>query len=322
MSIPVNTSQNITSVIRNLSDQVVDPTALTFTITPPTGSPTTYTYGVDSQLVRTSVGQFYVEWLFNQSGKWTWVWNATLPTPGGTATTNGGIQVTPLPETCTVHFEDGSSNPVAGVNVQVYANEYTIVAGGYTDSSGNLVVQLFPGAYVVEATMAKTGFSNPYSMTVVDSNSPQSFTFACTPLGITAPAQVRKVRLFGYIVGADGTPSEDVRVTVETVAYGGVRPWVASASPGTGVDPIDVMVRPEKRDLLTDSTGYWEADVVPDSLVRVEILDVRFARIFRVPNDARITTLNIKDARQDPGTAQGLGIDSDVGSRGVIGGES
>lgn len=55
------------------TDVVVDPTAVLFRFVSPNGvTDTTYTYGVDSQLVRDSAGVYYVLVDGNAEGRWSW----------------------------------------------------------------------------------------------------------------------------------------------------------------------------------------------------------------------------------------------------------
>ena len=52
------------------ADAPIDPTAVNFTFKDPTGNSTTYLFGIDSQLVKDSVGNYHVDIDINQSGTW------------------------------------------------------------------------------------------------------------------------------------------------------------------------------------------------------------------------------------------------------------
>lgn len=310
------------SALTKVDGLLTDPATLTLTFTDPLGAVTTFTWPAPpDDIVRDTLGTFHKNIVPTVPGLWNVEWVQTggvsIELPGG-----GDFVVDYALETVTVHVKDGSDNPVPNVNVQVIIG-VGIVAGGYTDAGGDFVCQLPPDDYTVNLVKSKVAFSDPYQVTVLNTGgvTPQTFDLVCTPLVIDAPAAVPRVKLFGFLLGENGQPVDDVRVVVETVLYGGIKPWVQAPSPATGVDPVNVMVRPERRELRTDGAGYWECDVVSDSTVRVEIPDVRFQRIFRVPNDPRVTTLNIRDARQDPGTGTELGVSSDVGDRGVLPGD-
>jgi len=52
------------------SNALVDPTTVRAAVKNPNGTITIYTYGVDVQVVKTAVGEYYVEVDANQSGTW------------------------------------------------------------------------------------------------------------------------------------------------------------------------------------------------------------------------------------------------------------
>lgn len=303
-----------------LDGVITDPTAIVCVVTDPTGTPTTYDYPTGAHLItHDSLGVFEVDVVPSIGGKWQVDWSST-----GTVVVEQSTNFTVQPdlEQVTINLKNGSSAAIVGASIQVFSGPLTMAASGVTDSAGNFLASLEPGIYRAVFELSKTAFANPYSFTVLDNGDPQTFDMVGTPLTITTPSSQPTVRLFGYAVGGDGQPAQRMRVVVETVGYGNTKPFVVPPSSDTGVDPMQVIVRPSKRELITDATGYWECDVVPTALVRCYIPEVRYMKIFRVPNDPRVTTLNIRDARQDPGTANGVGIDSDTGDRGLIGGES
>ena len=54
----------------NAADVAVDPAAITAKVKTPAGVITTYTYGVDAQLVRASTGIYYVDVSATTTGDW------------------------------------------------------------------------------------------------------------------------------------------------------------------------------------------------------------------------------------------------------------
>lgn len=46
-----------------------DPTDVTFRMREPDGTVTSYVYGVDGELIRDSLGNFHVDWLYAQEGR-------------------------------------------------------------------------------------------------------------------------------------------------------------------------------------------------------------------------------------------------------------
>jgi hypothetical protein len=65
----------------------VDPTTVTFKLMAPDRTTTTYVYGTDAQVVKESVGDYYVDVVPTQAGRWWYQW---LSTGTGTATATEG----------------------------------------------------------------------------------------------------------------------------------------------------------------------------------------------------------------------------------------
>lgn len=55
----------------------IDPDGVTFKLLSPSGILTTATYGTDAQLVRSSAGDYYVDVMPTESGRWQWRWIST-----------------------------------------------------------------------------------------------------------------------------------------------------------------------------------------------------------------------------------------------------
>lgn len=64
------------------SNAVYDPASVVLAFTNPAGTTTTYTYGVDSQLVKRTTGDYYVNVTADKYGRWTYTWTATGPITG------------------------------------------------------------------------------------------------------------------------------------------------------------------------------------------------------------------------------------------------
>jgi hypothetical protein len=289
-----------------LNGFVTDPATLVLTVTDPNGGVTTYNWPSPDTITRDGLGTFHVDQAVNIAGTWNVEWTSTGAVVSDSKT---AFEVLPNLETVTITVKDQNNNPLQGANVRIFANPSLVVAGGFTNSSGIVTFQIPPGTYAVDVTLSTYVFADPFSMVVVNNNTPQSYTFDGETTGIVPLGAPTTVRLFGYLIGANGQPRDGVRVVVETAAFGDYSTSVPTAS-DTGIDPVNVLVCPEKMQLLTNSYGYWETDVVAGSRVRVEILDVRFYKTFVVPRG--ITILNVKDARPDPGPGADLGLDSDV----------
>lgn len=63
-------TKQIAVTFKNASAAVTDPTTVTFTFRAPTGTVTTYTNGVDSQLVKDSTGVYHVNLTCSSAGAW------------------------------------------------------------------------------------------------------------------------------------------------------------------------------------------------------------------------------------------------------------
>ncbi len=55
----------------------VDPTVVTFRTMDPCGSQSSYTYGVNTQVQRSGVGQYLVDFQPIEPGRWRWRWDTT-----------------------------------------------------------------------------------------------------------------------------------------------------------------------------------------------------------------------------------------------------
>ncbi len=63
-------SKTITATFRNRSDVITDPTAVTFEVRLPSGAVTTYTYGVDTAVVKDAVGVYHLAQVLDAADVW------------------------------------------------------------------------------------------------------------------------------------------------------------------------------------------------------------------------------------------------------------
>jgi len=54
-----------------------DPTAVLFKTQDPSGNETTYTFGVDANVVKSAVGNYYADWTLDEEGRWFYRWEGT-----------------------------------------------------------------------------------------------------------------------------------------------------------------------------------------------------------------------------------------------------
>lgn len=55
----------------------VDPATITFKLRSPCGVETSYVYGTDDEITKSSTGDFYAEVTPDEGGRWQWRWEST-----------------------------------------------------------------------------------------------------------------------------------------------------------------------------------------------------------------------------------------------------
>ena len=70
----VGTKRRLTFTATKADGTPVDPTIVTFEVTEPDGTKTTYTYGTDPEVVRLGTGLYYAEPMFDAPGDWEFWW--------------------------------------------------------------------------------------------------------------------------------------------------------------------------------------------------------------------------------------------------------
>ena len=282
-----------------LQEIPTDPTFFDVAITFPSGSILHVTWPGD--VTRPVQGTFIARFPVSEAG----IWSVTATAVGeveDVQTTEFDVEATPI--MITLHTDD-QTGLLPNVYVQVFSNPQTMIAAGTSDEFGNVTFRLLPGTYTLHAVKPKTVFP-PLGLLVTGAG---THTIVGESLAITTPAVAQTVRLFGHVLHGDGRVASNTRVLVAT--WGSFVLPVVGAD--TGIDPSNLMVDCETRELRTDANGFWEVDVVAETTVRVDIPSNRFRTTFRVPS--KVTTLNIRDARPDPGPGGSVGIDFDTPTR-------
>lgn len=73
-----NRGQEVRSTVTfAVSGVATDPTAVLFKTQDPSGNETTYTFGVDANVVKSSVGNYYADWTLDEEGRWYYRWEGT-----------------------------------------------------------------------------------------------------------------------------------------------------------------------------------------------------------------------------------------------------
>lgn len=73
----VNTTVTIAVNFQDDDSTDIDPATVTFKAYSPTGATTTYVYQTDAQLVRVDTGDYYVNFVPSESGRWHYRWSTT-----------------------------------------------------------------------------------------------------------------------------------------------------------------------------------------------------------------------------------------------------
>lgn len=71
-----------TVAIVNSSNVAADPSALRLKLKSPTGIVTTYVFGIATELVKDSVGNYHADILITDAGSWTYRWESDTPNAG------------------------------------------------------------------------------------------------------------------------------------------------------------------------------------------------------------------------------------------------
>lgn len=73
----VNTTVRIAVNFQDDDGTDVDPSTVTFKAYSPTGTTTTYVYSTDTELIRMNTGDYYVDFVPDESGRWFYRWSST-----------------------------------------------------------------------------------------------------------------------------------------------------------------------------------------------------------------------------------------------------
>lgn len=77
MTLTVGDIRRLGVTIRNSTGNAVDPTTLTIVVRAPSGTETTYTYGTDAVVVKSSTGVYQMDLSLTEQGKWKYDWTGT-----------------------------------------------------------------------------------------------------------------------------------------------------------------------------------------------------------------------------------------------------
>lgn len=177
------------------------------------------------------------------------------------ATAAGASQVT-------ITVEDTGSNPVQGAQVDIFdSTNTTFLSRHFTDINGDVVIAIDDGTYKVRLWASGYAFTVPETLTVSGDGSVtyqgQSF------LSPTPPTTPAHCVIYGQVLDVGGNPI----VGAEVEAYA-VTPQVGG---GYIIGPLIV-------DTITDSSGYFELELLRNIEVNFKIDDADVDVIKTVPD--------------------------------------
>lgn len=248
MSYQTGDVARITGTFRNDSEAVADPSTLTFTFRAPDGTETTYTYGIDSELVKSSTGVYIVDLELSAAGRWAWKWQATGTAAGvdvGAITvTSASLDEAPTPRFASVadleallavEFTAGQQTQ-AGMLLDL-ATGAIIQAVDKTDDWALALTPVPTQLKLLTLTLARRMFLNPQG---VRSQSEQLGSYQHTESFADASTSI------------DLTTSE--RLTARRCVYGSN---TASARIGSIIDNVHVQ---EQYDGDLEPDSWWVGD--------------------------------------------------------------
>ncbi len=194
--------------------------------------------------------------------------DAVLPPPGLLKVSQ--ISLTPTgARQVTIHVNDAGPADLPGVEVSIFNDTNTVfLVRGTTDSNGDVTFALDDASY--NARLVKGGFTftvpEPFTVTA-----DATFIFAGVGVAITPPSAPNLCVIFGSLVNAAG--DDLVGACVQAFAV---------------VDPPQVVGGLQLADpvaeTVTDQDGFFQIELVRNSLVRFFIEEAGFDQIKTVPD--------------------------------------
>lgn len=68
-SYDIGDSRRFSVAFTDINGAAADPSAIAFKMVEPDGTETSYVYGTDSELVKDSLGNYHVDWVFSKAGR-------------------------------------------------------------------------------------------------------------------------------------------------------------------------------------------------------------------------------------------------------------
>lgn len=166
-------------------------------------------------------------------------------------------------ESCTLFVKQDSISPIQGARIVIKTLDQTAVRipGAYTNVNGRVIVQLDTADYFI--SIAANNYV-PFADTL-DVTTDFKWSFNMTLFNPGNPPSPELCRVYGWIYDIGGDSLADVSVTAEIP---------------TEYQPIkygNVIITPFRKTAITDSTGYWQLDIFPNSLLSNPLSKYQFS---------------------------------------------
>lgn len=73
----VNTTLRIAVNFQDDDGADVDPATITFKVQSPSGTTTSYVYGTDAEIIKQDTGDYHIDYVPDESGRWHYRWSST-----------------------------------------------------------------------------------------------------------------------------------------------------------------------------------------------------------------------------------------------------
>lgn len=165
----------------------------------------------------------------------------------------------------TVTAQDSDTDPIVGATVMVKDSTGDVIIGrNTTDANGQTTFLLDSGSYSIYVYASGYSFSNPYSQTVTGDGSRTITGTGDGTFEVTPPTAPSVCRVYGYFKDLGGNAVADVKVKAELSNRSA---YVTGAATGTLLTRTYASTK-------SDANGYWQLDLIPNSLLSVEPSDV------------------------------------------------
>jgi hypothetical protein len=171
-------------------------------------------------------------------------------------------------EACTLLVKQDSSAAIqsARIVIRTLDQSTTKVPGLFTDVDGKGITELDAASYFISITANNYV---PLADTLIVSND-ASWLFNMTPFDPGNPPSPELCRVYGWVYDIGGENLANVTISAEIpseyqpMKYG------------------DVIITPFKKSICSDSTGYWEIDLFPNSILSLP--DSKYQFVIEYPS--------------------------------------